>query len=241
MFYRLRSLIWAKLLSHETHLKGRFRPWTCSICLLTASMLANIWRHTLHLISTSWWFLMWCLCNWFCCAKASPQSWHVKSLWPWWIVSMCLWRLKFEPKLFPQFGHGILAIVDFNLFTFSEICYVLYFQSYQTTILQKLSKCEVKTWLCWNCIMLLPLRFYAKSNFGELKQSKNVIFGNFGGSEIFVFQFEPWFKSQIYPNSIFRVSEIVKMAILPKMISRKTALQLNSWISTQWWVLTSHF
>ena len=35
------------------------------------------------------------------------------------------------------------------------------------TMLQKLSKCEVKAWLCWNLITLLPLRFCVKSNFGE--------------------------------------------------------------------------
>ena len=51
------------------------------------------------------------------------------------------------------------------------------------TMLQKLSKCEVKAWLCWNLIILLPPWFYVKSNFGEFKQSKNVIFGNFRGSE----------------------------------------------------------
>ena len=35
----------------------------------------------------------------------------------------------------------------------------------------KISKCEVKAWLCWNLIILLPLRFYVKSHFGEFKQS----------------------------------------------------------------------
>ena len=45
----------------------------------------------------------------------------------------------------------------------------------QCTMLQKLSKCEVKAWLCWNLIILPPLRFYVKSNFGEFEQSKNVI------------------------------------------------------------------
>ena len=44
------------------------------------------------------------------------------------------------------------------------------------TILQKLSKCEVKAWLCWNLIILLPLRFYVETNFGKFKRSKNVIF-----------------------------------------------------------------
>ena len=51
------------------------------------------------------------------------------------------------------------------------------------TMLQKLSNCEVKAWLCWNLINLLPLRFYVKSNFGEFKRSNNVIFGNFRNSE----------------------------------------------------------
>ena len=49
-------------------------------------------------------------------------------------------------------------------------------------MLQKLSKCEVKAWFCWNLIILPQLRFYVKSNFVEFKQSKNVVFGNFRGS-----------------------------------------------------------
>ena len=53
------------------------------------------------------------------------------------------------------------------------------------TMLQKLSKCEVKAWLCCNFIILPPpLRFYVKSNFGEFKRSKNVNFGNFRDSEL---------------------------------------------------------
>ena len=51
------------------------------------------------------------------------------------------------------------------------------------TIFQKLSKCEVKAWLYWNLIILLPLRFCVKSNFGAFNRSINVIFGNFRGSE----------------------------------------------------------
>ena len=46
------------------------------------------------------------------------------------------------------------------------------FSKLDHTTLQKLSKCEVKAWLCWNLIILLPLRFYVKSNFGEFKRSK---------------------------------------------------------------------
>ena len=41
---------------------------------------------------------------------------------------------------------------------------------------QKLLKFEVKAWLYWNLIILPPLQFYVKSNFGEFKRSKNVIF-----------------------------------------------------------------
>ena len=54
---------------------------------------------------------------------------------------------------------------------------------YQITMLQKISKCEVKAWLCWNLIKLLSLRFYVKLNFGKFKLSKNVIFDNFRDSE----------------------------------------------------------
>ena len=54
---------------------------------------------------------------------------------------------------------------------------------FKCTMLQKLSKCEVKAWLFWNLIMLQSFRFYMKSNFGEFKRSKNVTFGNSRGSE----------------------------------------------------------
>ena len=46
-------------------------------------------------------------------------------------------------------------------------------------MLQKLSKCEVKAARYGHFSNLLPLRIYMKSNFGELKRSKNVIFGTF--------------------------------------------------------------
>ena len=46
-------------------------------------------------------------------------------------------------------------------------------------MLQKLSKCSVKAQLCLDLIILPPLQFYMKSNFGEFKRSKNVMFGNF--------------------------------------------------------------
>ena len=59
-------------------------------------------------------------------------------------------------------------------------------KSMKCTMLQKLSKCEVKAWLWWNLIILLPLRFYVKSNFSELELSKNVIFGNFWDTSIWI-------------------------------------------------------
>ena len=42
--------------------------------------------------------------------------------------------------------------------------------SHKFTMLQKLSKCEVKAWFCWNLIILPSLRFYVKSNFGKFKR-----------------------------------------------------------------------
>ena len=50
--------------------------------------------------------------------------------------------------------------------------------AHMRTMLQKLSKCEVKAWLCRNLLLLPPLRFFAKSNFGGFKQFTNVIFGH---------------------------------------------------------------
>ena len=55
-----------------------------------------------------------------------------------------------------------------------------------STMLQKLSKCEVKAWLCWNLMILPPLRFCVKSHFGEFKRSKNVIYGNFRDAELWL-------------------------------------------------------
>ena len=67
------------------------------------------------------------------------------------------------------------------------------FMFYHFTMLQKLSKCEVKAWLCWNVIILPTLRFYMKSNFGEFKWSKNFFFGNFRSSKLWIFgKFGTW-------------------------------------------------
>ena len=54
------------------------------------------------------------------------------------------------------------------------------------TMHQKISKCEVQAWLCWNLIILPPLRFCVKSHYGEFKRSKNVIHGNFRDVELWI-------------------------------------------------------
>ena len=53
------------------------------------------------------------------------------------------------------------------------------------TMLQKLSKSEHKAWL-WNLIILQPLWFYMRLNFGKFKRSKNVILGNLRKSELWI-------------------------------------------------------
>ena len=92
--------------------------------------------------------------------------------------------------------------------------------SNDTTMLQKLSKCEVKAWLCWYLIILPPPRFYVRSNFAEFKRSKNVVFGNFRGSEFWFlvnlsnFQVPnlPKFNvSKIALNDIFGLSKSAKL------------------------------
>ena len=66
---------------------------------------------------------------------------------------------------------------------------------------------------CWNLIVLLPLWFYLKSNFGELKRSKNVIFANFRH-----FEFWNWVNLELKNcsnllKSQFRTSKIGKNGI----------------------------
>ena len=60
------------------------------------------------------------------------------------------------------------------------------------TMLQKLSKCEIKAWLCSNLIILPSLRFYMKY-LGRFELSKIVTFGNFRDSELWIFgEFGTW-------------------------------------------------
>ena len=62
---------------------------------------------------------------------------------------------------------------------------------------QKFSKCEVKAAQFWNFTILLPLKFYVKSNFGELKWSKMLFLAILEGLNFDLGKFEPFFKSMI--------------------------------------------
>ena len=73
-----------------------------------------------------------------------------------------------------------------------------FFSFTQCTMLQKLSKCEVKAWLCRSLIILSSLRFYVKSNFAVFKWFKNVIFGNSNDPEFWFLVKWATFKSQTY-------------------------------------------
>ena len=103
------------------------------------------------------------------------------------------------------------------------------FSVIQITMLKKLSKCEVKAWLCWNFIVLLVHWFYVKSNFGKFKQFKSIIFGNFRGSNFWIlilvnlsnFQVPNLPKiqssvSKIAKNDIFRPFEFTKIGFQVK-------------------------
>ena len=81
-------------------------------------------------------------------------------------------------------GNLAVLAIFWRSWLFSAIWQFSSFQSWQhCTMLQKLSKCKVKAWLCWNLMILLLLRFCVKSHFGEFKWSKNVIYNYFRGSE----------------------------------------------------------
>ena len=69
-------------------------------------------------------------------------------------------------------------------------------------MLQRLLKYEVKAWL-YQKIILLPLWFYVKSNFGEFKRPKNVIFDNFRGLNLDFSKFEHFSSLKFTKNSEF--------------------------------------
>ena len=96
------------------------------------------------------------------------------------------------------------------------------------TMLQKLSKCEVMAWLCWNLIILLPLSFYVKSHFSKFKQSKNVIFGNFRDSELRIFGLG-------HENQNSEALKLQKMIFLDRLNSPKFdfTYNLNFWVAVK--------
>ena len=97
-------------------------------------------------------------------------------------------------------------------------------------MLQKLSKYEVKDWLCWNLITLPPLQFCVKSHFGEFKRSKNVIYSNFRDAESCSDLLKLKFRtSRISKNNIFGPFEFAKM-----WFHVKSERQKNYQISTKW-------
>ena len=73
-------------------------------------------------------------------------------------------------------------------------------------MLQKLSKYEVKVLTLLKLVILLPLRFYVKSNYGEFKWSKNVIFSNLEVLKFDFSKFEQFLSSKFTKYSKFRVS-----------------------------------
>ena len=90
-------------------------------------------------------------------------------------------------------------------------------QCKRITMLQKLWKCEVKAWLCWNLVILLPLSFYVKSNLGKFKPSKNVIFGSFRDSELWHLVNLGLESCSNSLKSKFRISKIAKNDILDSL------------------------
>ena len=97
-----------------------------------------------------------------------------------------------------------------------------------STVLQELSKCEVKAWLCWNLIIIPLLRFYVKSNFGDFKRSKNVIFGNFRDSEFWIWLNLGLESCSNLLKSKFKVSEIAKNDIFGPFESSKIGFRVKS-------------
>ena len=83
-------------------------------------------------------------------------------------------------------------------------------------MLQKLSKCEVKAWLCWNSIILPPLRFYVKSNFGKFKRSNDVILAISGTQN-----FEFWKLLKFTKNQNWEPLKLSKMTFLDHLNSPK--------------------
>ena len=106
------------------------------------------------------------------------------------------------------------------------------------TMLQKLSKCEVKAWLCRSLIILLPLRFNVKWNFGEFKRSKNVIFENLRDSKLWILVHLALESCFNLLKSKFRESKIAKNDIFwPFEHSHALTSHFENFWSIVWWIL----
>ena len=78
------------------------------------------------------------------------------------------------------------------------------------TITIKARTSEVKSSIYWNLIILPPLRLYVKSIWRILDVKKLSFLAKLEVLNLDLSKFEQCFKSQIYQNSNFRVSKIVK-------------------------------
>ena len=90
-------------------------------------------------------------------------------------------------------------------------------------MLQKLSKCEVKAWLCWNLMILPPLWFCMKKlYFGEFKWS---IDGNFRDAKLWILvNLEHECCSNLLKNQNSEPLKLAKMTFLDSLISPKIDL-----------------
>ena len=110
------------------------------------------------------------------------QNWfHVKSECQWnsWISTLC-WCADFHYQLHIEYDTR-RSLSSFLLT--SSMCHYAVLNGNNHgpiiflwgTMLQKLSKCEVKAWLGWNLLILQPLRFYVKSNLANSNSPKMLI------------------------------------------------------------------
>ena len=112
------------------------------------------------------------------------------------------------------------------------------------TMVQKLSKCEVKAWLCWNLIILLHSDFTWNSILGNSNGPKMSFFGNLKDSELKILENLGLESCSNLLKSKFRASKFVKNDIFgPFEITKiwfhvKSEWQYNDQISTK---LSLHF
>jgi len=94
---------------------------------------------------------------------------------------------------------------------------------------QKLSKCEVKAWICWNLTTLPPLRFYVKSYFSTIMSFLAIL-------EVLNFDFSTFEQLSRPKFTKIQSSESLKLPkwhfwtvwIHPKLITRKIWVAVKS-------------